>query len=380
MIGKIPGKANVKGDSEKNDTVQINVSPGEIVIPRTVVQKGPSAILKFAREALEKDQKNFSEGGKVKEQSVWDKFATAFDEEKPKKKTPVPGLDREKAKSFSSVFNADYAKGGIVEEEFEDVTEQYKQQDEEFEDVTHEFIKPKPAPQEVMSAVQGAGDSLLLGHAPHFQAGVDVATAKLLEQASKYDWLADKLGIPKDVELDTNYIDARDENIKRQEALKAENPKAYLAGGVAGTILGAGAAGIAGRAATMVPKATTVGQRIAQSTAQGATLGALQNPGDVEGETNGLQIAERVPNILMGTALGAGTSGAIEAGSAIAKKSGDFFKKLANEKAVKSAGARKKDLEMLGPDQKKFQSESKNNKSHLLASFKESYRKPMKWD
>lgn len=33
--GRIPGKAAVKGDSPKNDTVPINVSPGEIVVPRT---------------------------------------------------------------------------------------------------------------------------------------------------------------------------------------------------------------------------------------------------------------------------------------------------------------------------------------------------------
>lgn len=42
--GMIPGKAKVAGDSTKNDTVPIKVSPGEAVVPRTTVQQNPGAI------------------------------------------------------------------------------------------------------------------------------------------------------------------------------------------------------------------------------------------------------------------------------------------------------------------------------------------------
>lgn len=35
--GKVPGKAKVKGDSPKNDTVETMLSPGELVIPRSVM-------------------------------------------------------------------------------------------------------------------------------------------------------------------------------------------------------------------------------------------------------------------------------------------------------------------------------------------------------
>lgn len=45
--GKVPGKSAVEGDSPANDTVHIKVSPGEIVIPRTVVKKGPEAMHTF---------------------------------------------------------------------------------------------------------------------------------------------------------------------------------------------------------------------------------------------------------------------------------------------------------------------------------------------
>ncbi len=40
--GEIPGKAKVKGDSPKNDTVVIKASPGEVMLPRSVTQ-GPDA-------------------------------------------------------------------------------------------------------------------------------------------------------------------------------------------------------------------------------------------------------------------------------------------------------------------------------------------------
>jgi hypothetical protein len=38
--GVVPGKAKVAGDSVKNDTVDAKVSPGEIILPRTVAQSG----------------------------------------------------------------------------------------------------------------------------------------------------------------------------------------------------------------------------------------------------------------------------------------------------------------------------------------------------
>lgn len=47
--GHVPGQARVKGDSLKNDTVDAKLSPGEIVIPRTVAQhpNAPDMAAKF---------------------------------------------------------------------------------------------------------------------------------------------------------------------------------------------------------------------------------------------------------------------------------------------------------------------------------------------
>lgn len=51
----VEGKAKVAGDSKKNDTVAAMLSPGEMVIPKTVVGQGPDAIKKFAAALIKKE-------------------------------------------------------------------------------------------------------------------------------------------------------------------------------------------------------------------------------------------------------------------------------------------------------------------------------------
>jgi hypothetical protein len=64
----VPGRAPVKGDSAKNDVVPAMLSPGEIVIPRSVVAEGPKSISKFAAAILAKEGKpqKLNKGGMVK--------------------------------------------------------------------------------------------------------------------------------------------------------------------------------------------------------------------------------------------------------------------------------------------------------------------------
>lgn len=53
--GKVPGRARVQGDSEKNDTVAAKLSPGEVVLPRTVMNsKDPVKAAADFVAALEK--------------------------------------------------------------------------------------------------------------------------------------------------------------------------------------------------------------------------------------------------------------------------------------------------------------------------------------
>lgn len=51
---EIPGKAKVKGDSQKNDTVPKKLDAGGVVIPRSVMDKGEKAALDFLKDALRK--------------------------------------------------------------------------------------------------------------------------------------------------------------------------------------------------------------------------------------------------------------------------------------------------------------------------------------
>jgi hypothetical protein len=59
----VPGQAPVPGDSEKNDIVNAKLSPGEMVIKRSVVEQGPEAIKSFAEALLAKQPKKYSKGG-----------------------------------------------------------------------------------------------------------------------------------------------------------------------------------------------------------------------------------------------------------------------------------------------------------------------------
>lgn len=45
--GKVDGKANVGGDSPENDTVPAILSPGEVVLPRTVAHAQPDKVMEF---------------------------------------------------------------------------------------------------------------------------------------------------------------------------------------------------------------------------------------------------------------------------------------------------------------------------------------------
>lgn len=67
--GKVPGRAQVRGDSYSNDTVNAKLSPGEIVIPRSILEgKNPVQMAaKFVESELLKQHKskknNFADGG-----------------------------------------------------------------------------------------------------------------------------------------------------------------------------------------------------------------------------------------------------------------------------------------------------------------------------
>lgn len=56
--GNVPGKATKQGDNLENDVVPAILSPGEIVVPRTVVEQGPVAAAHFVKEASNDESYN----------------------------------------------------------------------------------------------------------------------------------------------------------------------------------------------------------------------------------------------------------------------------------------------------------------------------------
>lgn len=58
--GPVPGRAKVSGDSPKNDTVDAKLSPGEVVIPKSIMESDDPAAraAKFVSDLLKKGTKN----------------------------------------------------------------------------------------------------------------------------------------------------------------------------------------------------------------------------------------------------------------------------------------------------------------------------------
>lgn len=56
--GNVSGVPNVPGDSEKNDVVSAKLSPGEVVLPRTVVQQ-PEKIVPFVEKSVKPTEEDF---------------------------------------------------------------------------------------------------------------------------------------------------------------------------------------------------------------------------------------------------------------------------------------------------------------------------------
>lgn len=72
--GDVPGKGKVSGDSYQNDTVDAKVSPGEIVIPRSITmgKNAPEKAAQFVDQTLKKEgsqKQHFDEGGMASDDS-----------------------------------------------------------------------------------------------------------------------------------------------------------------------------------------------------------------------------------------------------------------------------------------------------------------------
>lgn len=217
-----------------------------------------------------------------------------------------------------------------------------KEEEAELFALRQEFSAPQ-APSSFMDRAQtqleSFGNSVTLGYLPQIQAGFEKVNNFISDPSGGVDAQLEAQGfqLPKQ-----DYVNLRDENIKRQQGQAERNPYDAAAGMIAG--IGVQAPLLAG---AVIPKAAGMAGRVGSSIATGFSLGAASNPGDTEGQVNPLQGQERLSNAAMGGALGAGGQlvgeGVARVGSAV-KNSPVFLDKVSKIKAFKAAGATLKDF------------------------------------
>lgn len=209
-------------------------------------------------------------------------------------------------------------------------------------DDPHPSEQSKPETQ-ADAALQGFGNGLTLGYAPQLQAMAEKPIAKL------YD-LVNGTNVSDDISDD--YTKRRDDWIKRQEQLAQDNPKTFIAANLAGTGVGMAAmspisalraGGTVAKGASTAAKVGASLGRATRAAAQGATLAALSNPGDVEGQVDPLRLDARLSNSKLGALFGAGGAIAGDAIATTADKARAYLRSKAAQKAFKSAGPTLKD-------------------------------------
>ena len=186
------------------------------------------------------------------------------------------------------------------------------------------------------AALQGFGQGATLGYLPQAQAVGEMITSKLAglftetpEEVNQK--LADQgFSVPQE-----GYTESRDYFANRGKELERQNPKSYLAGQVGGALAGGIATGGGG------------GTGLANVAKTGATMGFLQNPGDVEGELSPVQLEERLKGAAMGAVIGSATYAGGKAVKAVYDKirnSPTALKSFAELSSLKSSGAMLKDF------------------------------------
>ncbi len=187
-------------------------------------------------------------------------------------------------------------------------------------EVVQDPVAP-PAPGIAQTALEHGANGLLMGYLPQVEAGVQsLATSK-------------------------PYLQARDENVKRLAAEQAANPKTAIA-----STIGGGLAGAVATPELSLMKGAGLLKSIGQGAVYGAGYGALQNPGDVEGKIDPVQLGARVQNAKTGAITGGVTGGVtktVGSGIEALANASKSARELAQTQAVRSSGAMLKDFRQL---------------------------------
>lgn len=183
----------------------------------------------------------------------------------------------------------------------------------------------------VEAGLESFGNAATLGYLPHAQALIEKV---MPNPNAEVDAKLRAQGFDVQNTPDKTYVEARDANIARQELQKKEHPVASGVGTGAGIL--ASAIGTGGLGA--VAKGATGAQRLAAAAKAGGALGALANPGDVEGEFSPAQPGDRLKNAGTGAVLGVAGQGIAEGAGFVAQKGSKALKDWAGKKAFRALG------------------------------------------
>ncbi len=170
-----------------------------------------------------------------------------------------------------------------------------------------------------------------LGYSPQIGAASQLLVQKALEQTPQ-DYVGNQVGDYTDIGApetftdkkgnefpvsrpEQSYVQWRDEILRAQNQAKEQNPWTSAAAeltGAAGLGLGVGKVAQALGMASEAAQSAGLGSRLLSAGASGATYGAIQNPGDTEGEISPLQLKERAINAGTGAATGVAIQGGLE--------------------------------------------------------------------
>lgn len=202
-------------------------------------------------------------------------------------------------------------------------------------------IEPEPKHSAGYAGLEGMADTGTLGYLPQIEAGLLSAALK----AGDYFNGTHNQELLKSGGLPSSYVELRDETAKRMAQDRSDHPIAYTAGQVAGAV------GTAKPLSAVLPiggpAAKTLIGRTAQAVGSGGLLGFLQNPGDVEGQIDPIQLDDRIRNGKVGALIGGATQLGAEATKGLVNKVNDLRNSLKNTaeiKAAKGAGAMLKDF------------------------------------
>jgi hypothetical protein len=151
-----------------------------------------------------------------------------------------------------------------------------------------------------------AANAATLGYLPHLQALAEPAMTKFADLVTGNDVYSTLPG----------YTARRDENIKRIDQQAKEHPIVSRTGDVAGVVGGAlmtggiGALTKAPAGAGLLMRGLNAAKNAGRVVGSGAAIAAAQNPGDVEGEVDPLQLDKRYENAKTGAII----SGVLHAG------------------------------------------------------------------